>query len=310
MEALDFRDLSLFAAAAALGNLSAAGRRLGMSAATASRRLAAFEATIGARLLYRTTRSVALTADGEVFLRHVQRILKEMESAQNSLAAHRGAPRGTLRVTAPISFGQAHIAPALADFLALYPDVNIDLILSERLLDLVDEGIDVAVRIAALADSRMKSRRLAGVQRVVCASPLYLERHGTPLQPQDLKEHNCIVSSGRETWSFVHGGVREDVTVRGNVRSNDGVVVRDLALAGLGIVLRALWDVGPYLAGGDLVPLLREYETATSVDMWAVYPGGGRPSPKVRAFIDFLAQRFGPVPYWEQSGRAAPEAAL
>ncbi|TCS61300.1 LysR family transcriptional regulator [Varunaivibrio sulfuroxidans] len=298
---LDLRDISLFVAAAALGNLSAAGRRVGMSAATASRRLAAFEDVLGTRLLYRTTRSIALTADGEVFLRHAQRILKEMETARESLSAYRDTPRGTLRITAPISFGQAHIAPALPDFLSLYPDVNIDLILSESLLDLVDEGIDVAVRIAALADSRMMSRKLSGVRRVVCAAPSYLERRGRPLCLEDLKAHNCLVSSGRETWAFTRHGVRENVVVRGNVRSNDGVVVRDLALRGLGIVLRALWDVGPYLASGELKAVLPQYETATRADVWAVYPGGARPSPKVRAFIDYLTRRFGPVPYWEKN---------
>lgn len=296
---MEIEDLSLFVRAVAAGNLSAAGREMGLSPAVASKRIAALEARIGARLLHRTTRAVTPTEEGTAFHAHAQRILEEMEQAMAAVRSD-GAPRGHLRVTVPASFGLMHISPVIPDFLRRHPDLTMELHMADSLVDIVDEGFDCAIRIGALKDSTLVARRLAPNRRIVCASREYLDRMGTPQRVEDLTGHNCLVHNDQNLWVFETPQGRRSVRVSGSLKTNHAGVLRDAVINGLGIARKSTWDIGDHLARGDLVPLLPECGVSTDVAVWAVYPSARFLAPKVRAFIAFLADRFGPEPYWDE----------
>lgn len=296
---MDLQDLALFVKAVAAGNLSAAGRELGISPAVASKRIAALEQAVGARLLHRTTRAVTPTEEGSAFHAHALRVLEEMEEAMAAVRAD-GAPRGHLRVTVPASFGYMHISPAVPDFLRRYPDLTMDLHMADTLVDIVDEGFDCAIRIAALKDSTLIARKLAPNRRIVVASRDYLERHGTPERIEDLARHDCLVINDQNLWEFDTPQGRRSVRVSGSLKTNHAGVLRDAVVAGLGIARKSTWDIGDHLARGDLVPLFPRCDPATDVAVYAVYPSARFVAPKVRAFIGFLAERFGPEPYWDE----------
>lgn len=295
---MEIEDLSLFVRAVAAGNLSAAGRELGLSPAVASRRIAALETRVGARLLHRTTRAVTPTEEGTAFHAHAQRIIAEMEEAMAAVRAD-GAPRGHLRVTVPASFGLMHISPAVPAFLHRHPEVTMELHMADSLVDIVEEGFDCAIRIAALKDSTLVARRLAPNRRVVCAARDYLARNGMPERPEDLAHHNCLVHHDQNLWAFETPQGRRSVRVSGSLKTNHAGVLRDAVVEGLGIARKSTWDIGDHLARGDLVPLFPHCCVSTDVDVWAVYPSARFVAPKVRAFIAFLAERFGPEPYWD-----------
>jgi DNA-binding transcriptional LysR family regulator len=283
-------------------SFSEAARRLRVSKSVVSRQVSALEAQLGARLFHRTTRSLALTEIGRAYFERCSRILADIEEANLSVSSLQAAPRGRLRVNAPMSFGILHLAPLIPAFCQRFPEIDIDMELNDRFINLVDEGVDVAVRIGKLADSSLIARHLAPARKVLCASPEYLNRHGTPVTPDDLERHECLTYSNRATpeeWSFAHPDGRPwPISVQGRLRVNNGDVLREAALGGLGIVIQPSFIVGRDLQAGTLVSLLADF-IPQDLAIHAVYPHNRHLSPKVRAFVDFLVEHFGPRPYWD-----------
>jgi DNA-binding transcriptional LysR family regulator len=306
-ERLDLLDVALFVRAALLANVSAAGREFGLSAAVASSRIAQLEKRLGARLLHRTTRRISLTQDGEVFMARAEALLDAAAAARASVGHGQAEPQGRLRVSMPSSFGRQHVSPVIGDFLRRYPGVSVDLRLTDRLIDLVDAGIDVAIRVGVLKDSSLVARRLAANRRVLCAAPSYLAERGTPHHPSDLAQHECVILSDQRDWAFKTPAGTIDVRVSGRIVTDNGEVIRDALLAGFGIALKSTWDVAPFLRSGELVSVLESYPLAEEVALWALYPSRAFVPPKTLAFIDFLAGHFGEPPYWDaepaQTGR-------
>ena len=287
------------------GSLSAAARELGISPAVVSRTLAAMEARLGVRLINRTTRSLHLTDEGASYYETCSRILAEIEEADAAAAARRVEPQGMLRVALPASFGLNHIAPLIPRFAERYPKVELALSLSDRSVSLVEEGFDLAIRIAELKDSSLAARKLAPNRRVVCASPAYLRQHDAPKTPQDLAQHNCLIATWEQgmamTWEYkTPVGKRGSVRVTGRYACDNWEVLREWAVAGLGVALKSTWDVRKHLEDGSLVPLMPGYDFSSDVGIYAVYPHRRHLPAKTRMFIDFLAESFGPEPYWDQ----------
>ena len=296
-------EMAVFSRVVAAGSLSAAAREIGVSTAVVSRRLAALEARLGVRLINRTTRNLHLTEEGATYYDTCARLLAEIEEADAAVSAGRAEPQGALRVALPASFGHRHIAPLIPAFAALYPKVQLSLSLSDRNVNLIEEGFDLGIRIADLADSSLAARKLAPNRRVVCASPEYLRKHGMPRHPRDLTAHNCLTTSSdlAMTWEYRgpdghSGGVR----VSGRHACDNWEVLREWALAGLGVALKSTWDVRRHLEDGSLVALCPGYTFDTDVAIYAVYPHRRFLPAKTRAFIEFLADSFGPEPYWDQ----------
>jgi DNA-binding transcriptional LysR family regulator len=302
------QEITVFARIVGTGSLSAAARDLGMSPALVSRRLAALEARLGVRLINRTTRSLHLTDEGAAYYETCTRVLAEIQEADAAVSAGRAEPRGILRVALPASFGNQHVAPLVPKFAERYPDVQLALSLSDRAVNVVEEGFDLAIRIADLADSSLAARKLAPNRRVVCASPAYLRRHGAPRTPDDLAKHNCLTTDFAMNWDYrAPDGKPASVRVTGRYACDNWEVLREWALAGLGIALKSTWDVRRHLEDGSLVALFPGYSFATDVAIYAVYPHRRHLPAKTRAFIEFLAESFGPEPYWDRPGPKAPK---
>ncbi|MEO0035871.1 MAG: hypothetical protein RLZZ501_1894, partial [Pseudomonadota bacterium] len=268
--------LTAFAAVAEAGSFAAAARRLGRSTSRLSRQVAELEAALGSRLLHRTTRALTLTEAGRSYHEQVARILAELDAADLSVGRLQAAPRGRLRVAAPMSFGVLHLAPALPAFLDRYPEIDLDMAMNDRFVDLVEEGFDLAVRIGRLADSSLVARRLAPLRRVLCASPAFLAAHGTPRTPDDLARLPCLGYSNllpQEDWSFADpvSGRPWPVRIKARLRVNNGDALRLAALAGVGLAPLPSFLVGPDLAAGTLVPLLDPYLRQEGA-IHAVYP--------------------------------------
>lgn len=288
-------DLAFFALLLKEGSMVAVARELGVTPPVVTKRLAALEQRLGVRLLNRTTRRMSVTHEGELYLTNGARILADIEELELQVASSRAAPKGLLRVNATIGFGRRHIAPAVSDFARLYPEVEVQLQMTDRPLNLADTAFDVGIRIGELPDTRLTARRIAANRRLLCASPLYLARAGTPATPQDLQRHDCIIIredyAAYGAWQLGNGRRQETVKVRGTLSTNDGETAVAWALAGHGILMRSQWDAAPYLRSGRLCAVLEEW-TLPQADIYAVYPERLNLSAKVRAFIDFLAERF------------------
>lgn len=299
--------MSVFSRVVAAGSLSAAARDLGISTAGVSRRLAALEARLGVRLLNRTTRRISLTDEGAGYHEACNRILAEIEEADAAASARLVEPEGTLKAALPASFGHLHIAPLMPHFAALFPKVRLALSLSDRAVNVIEEGFDLAIRIGELEDSSLAARRLAPNRRVVCASPAYLAKHGAPQRPADLPGHNCLTTQDfHMNWEYRDpDGKRGSVRVPGKYACDNWEVLREWALAGLGIALKSTWDVRPQLEEGSLVALLPGYDFSSEVSIYAVYPHRRYLPAKTRVFVDFLADSFGPEPYWDRPAGAA-----
>jgi DNA-binding transcriptional LysR family regulator len=299
------QEMAVFSKVVAAGSLSAAARELGLSPALVSRRLAGLEGRLGVRLINRTTRSLHLTVEGARYYDVCTRVLAEIEEADAEVSVGRVEPQGALKVALPASFGHQHVAPLVPQFATRYPKVQLALSLSDRTVNIMDEGFDVAVCIADLQDSSLAARRLAPNRRVVCASPAYLEAHGTPRTPEELAKHNCLVTADfAGNWDYVApGGRAGSVRVKGKYCCDNWEVLREWALAGLGVALKSTWDVHRQLQEGSLVALLPGYTFHSDVAIYAVYPHRRFLPAKTRVFIEFLAARFGDEPYWD---RVAP----
>jgi len=293
------RDYALFAAVVEMGSISAAGQRLGLSPAAASKRLAALEERLGARLVHRTTRRLSTTQAGQAFYEEVRAILAAAEAAEARVSGRAERPAGLLRVSAPTSFGRLHVAPHLPAFLDLYPQVSAELLLDDGYSDLLADRIDVAIRIAPAPESAaLATRLLAPNHRVLCAAPRYLEAHGAPASLGDLAGHRLLAARHQSPWRLEGTDGKQSVEVESIVATNSSEVVRELCLAGTGIALRSTWDVGAELASRALRRVLPDWQGATDVAIWAVHAKAEPRPAAVTAYVEHMAAALGPVP-WE-----------
>ena len=295
-------DIAVFVRVVERGSFTLAADELSLSRAVVSKYVSRLENRLGARLLHRTTRRLSLTEAGAALFEASRGALERIEEAEGAVARFQAAPRGRLRVSAPMSFGILHLGPALADFARAFPDVSLDIRLDDRYVNLVEDGIDVAVRIGQLTDSSLVARKLGTTRAVACASPAYLAEHGEPDDPEELAGHDCLIYSylAAGVWRFTARGGREiPVAVSGPIRINNGIVLAEAAIAGGGVLVTPSFYVAPMLRDGRLKRILTAYRLP-ELGIYAVYPQRAHVPPKVRAFIDYLAARFGRKPDWEK----------
>ena len=288
-------DLAFFTALLRAGSLAALAREQGVTPPVISRRLAALEARLGLRLLQRTTRRMHLTQEGELYAQRGQALLDELQALEADVAARHLAPRGLLRVNASFGFGRCHIAPAVSDFARCYPQVGVQLTLTDRPMNLVETGLDLGIRVGGLPDSRDHACRLAANRRLLCAAPDYLARCPAPTTPEALGQHQCIVirenNQAYGNWQLRQGHRQVTVKVDGALSTNDGSTALAWGLAGHGILLRSTWEIAPLLRSGQLIEVLPHWQFSPA-DVYAVYPQRAHAPAKLRVFIDFLLARF------------------
>lgn len=286
-------ELKVFMRAVELRSISAAARSLRLSPAAASHRILQLEARFGARLLNRTTRSLQPTEEGQIFYEHAMQVLQAVERAESSMASASGHPSGALRVTAPLGFGRRVLAPMVAAFSEQYPKVQVRLRLSDHMIDLLEEAVDVAIRMAVPTDSSFIIRKLADCPRVLCAAPEYLRRHGTPTEPEQLLDHNCLLlrfpGSKQFRWTLTGRDEPIILPVQGNFDADDGDVLSEWALQGAGIVMKPYWEVAEHLRSGALQVVLPEYPPEP-VNLVMLYPHRRLVSAKVKTFVEFMMQ--------------------
>jgi DNA-binding transcriptional LysR family regulator len=289
-----FEEMRVFTAVIDTGSFVGAADALGMSKAAVSRHVAELESRLGVRLLHRTTRKLSLTPEGETFHARCRELLEGVQDAEAEITSRSGEATGVLKVNVPFSFGLLHLAPLWTEFMARHPKLTLDVTLSDRVVDLVEEGFDMAVRIARLPNSSLVSRKLAATRLVLCASPEYLRAHGTPAHPSELAQHEVLVYSWLsmgEAWEFTGPDGPVSVTVQPRLRTNSGDTCRVAALNHRGIVLQPTFMIGPDLEAGTLVEVLPGFRSL-ELGIYAVYPSRKHVSPKVRLLIDFLVEAF------------------
>lgn len=294
------KQIEAFVSVATRGSLSAAARAEGVTPAIVGRRLDALEARLGIKLLLRTTRKLTITFEGQAFLEDCQRLLNDLANAEATVSLGGVRAGGHLKVSAPAGFGRQHVAPLVDDFMRANPEVTVNLNLSDRLVDLINENIDCAIRIGELTDSSLVSVRLGEMRRMVVASPAYLVQHGVPRTPDDLAKHNCLSLGQQRGWVFRHpdSGETETIKVSGTFECNDGAVLHEWALAGRGLAWRSLWEVGRDLKEGRLTSVLDAWQ-APPMGIYAVFPQRRHLPLRVRLFIDLLKDTYGRPSYWE-----------
>ncbi|MES2049799.1 MAG: LysR family transcriptional regulator [Pseudomonadota bacterium] len=298
-----FKQISTFAEVAMRGSLSAAARAEGIAPAMIGRRLDALEQRLDVKLLQRTTRKIALTTEGVAFLEDCQRILAELEEAETAVSERSARASGQLNISAPAGFGRQHVAPLVPSFLSENREVKLTLSLNDRIVDLIGEGIDVAIRIASLTDSNLIGVKLADNKRVVVASPSYIKRHGAPTTLDELSNHNCLAISSdgsQRGWTFRQNGKNMVLKVDGNMVCNDGEVLHDWALSGKGLAWRSMWEVGSEIESGKLVTVLDEFN-APGNDIYAIFAQRRHLPLRIRAFVDFLRHAYSKPNYWQKS---------
>jgi DNA-binding transcriptional LysR family regulator len=293
-------ELEAYVRSVELGSFSAAARELKLTPSGVSKLVSRLERVLKARLLHRTTRRVAPTPEGELFLERCRRVLAELDDAENEVGRVRDRPRGRLRMHVGVGFAVHQVVPALPRFLARYPEVLVDLIVEDRPVDLAREGVDISVRPGPLSDGAVVARKLFGFERVVCAAPGYLRRHGTPRTPQDLAAHRCIVVSGfpgRGEWPFDTPAGRQVISIQPAMRVNNADSVLDLGLMGAGIIRLNEFIVAEAFRARQLLPILTDFRADEEVDMLALYPRERHRLPRVAAMLDFLAESFASRPW-------------
>lgn len=302
-------DLRVFVRVMDRGNFSLAASDLGITPSAVSKLVSRLEDRLGVRLLERSTRRLALTPEGETFLSRARRIVADIEEAEAEVARVRGAPRGKLRINSGTAFGLHQLAPALAEFLARYPEIDVELSITDRLVDLIEEQSDIAVRSGHIPAGPFIQRKLADLQRVICAAPAYLARRGTPQVAGDLKGHDCIVVAGPglNRWTFKGRGGVDVVDVRPRVTTDDAEAALRLAIEGAGIIRLSDVIVGGPLRDGELVALLTDVHHVEPFPLAAIYPAGRNRLPRVAVFLKFLEERFGHAP-WRLPELPAPGA--
>lgn len=292
--------MRIYCAVVENGSLAAASRALGISPSVVSKQLSGLEDRLGARLLNRTTRRISVTEVGSAYYDRCKRIVADVDEAEVAVSLSHTAPRGLLKVTAPSTFAHRHVTPHLPGFGELYPEVGIELHVNDRIADLVDEGFDLAIRIAQLKDSSLIARRLAPNYRSIVATPAYLKQRGIPESPDDLLRHDLItgtVGSTINDWHFVIDGEEQVIRTQGKIAINNGDAILSAVLSGGGLAMLASFMTGEFVQSGRLLPVLEEF-VREDVPIHAVYPSTRHLSPKVRAFVDFLVRTYGPEPYW------------
>ena len=298
-----FEDLQAFVAVVEAGSFTAAADRLDVVKSAISRRVSGLEERLGVQLLQRTTRTLNLTETGQSFYERSARILADLDEAESAIQHEHGELSGTLHIALPLSFGVRHMCKPIAAFTMRHPQIRFDLDLNDRRIDLIEEGIDLAVRIGHLADSSLIARKLFDVNTVICASPHYLKTHGTPQAPADLREHDCLVYSNLpdpDKWGWTdRQGKQRSVEVRSVMRASSGDFLTNAAAHGLGVVIQPTFLASEAIRRGNLIPILEEYVWPTS-PAHAVYPPTRHLSYRVRAFIDFLVERFAGTPQWDR----------
>lgn len=298
-------DIAVFVQVVKANSFTAAARDLDISRSVTSKYVSRLEQRLGIRLLNRTTRRLRLTEAGVRFYEQSRSALGQLEDAEGEIQAMQSAPKGKLRISAPSSFGVIHLAPLIPELQENYPDLSIELSLDDKLVDIVETGTDVAIRIADLPDSTLIAKRIANCRYVVCASPNYLEEHGGPNTPDDLAEHNCLLFKfwgSPAQWQFLDKNDQfVDVTVRGNAVSNNSLAMREMLLQGGGITMAPTFLVGEDIEKGHLKAVLSDHRFKP-LSIYAVYPHRQFLAAKVRAFLEFLSERINPeVPYWDKS---------
>ena len=295
-------DIVVFVRVVDDGSFTRAAERLKLSRSVVSKYVTRLEGRLGARLLNRTTRRLSLTEAGRIFYERSRRGLQDIEEAEAEVSRLQEKPRGVLRINSPMSFGILHIAPALPEFLAQHPEVSVEMNLDDRVVDVIEEGFDVSIRIAEMPDSSLIARRLAACRHVIVAAPAYLEKHGTPRTPEDLRDHNIISFSYQTSaydWHFISPDNKQvSVPVSGSMQANNSLALREALLRGVGITRTPTFVVGKDVQDGHLLSILGNYRTL-EVSIYLVYPQRRHLSPKVRAFVDFMADRISEPPYWD-----------
>ena len=290
-----FSDLAFFTTLIKLGTLSAAAQEMGVTPPSVSKRLASLEARLGVRLLNRTTRRISLTPEGEIYVGEGANVLAELDALERRVAGAKTVPRGQLKVSATLGFGRRHIAPALSKFARAFPEVEVQLDLTDKPVNLVEQGYDASIRFGELPDARLTARLLAANKRLLCAAPSYLRRTGEPSRPSELRRHPCLFIRESDeifgTWHLRCGNRRETVKVRGPLSSNDGDCALSWALDGHGILMRSQWDAAPYIRSGRLRPVLVDW-ALPSADIFLVFPTKANMTAKTRVFVDFMLKRF------------------
>lgn len=296
--------MQVFVSVVDTGGLSAAGRAMGLAPSSVSRRICELEDMLGVKLLHRTTRKLSLTEAGETYYERCKDIVSSVDEANLAVTAKRAGPSGVLRLTVPASVAKRHIVPAVAAFQKQFSAVQIVMLVTDRIADIVSEGLDLALRIGPLEDSSLIARKVGEARRLVCASPVYLDSAGEPKHPRDLVDLACVTSrthAGTNVWRFRRGDERVEVRATGAFFADDGETLVAAACAGLGIVLLPEWLVGAERGDGKLVEVLSEYTPEPAITaLYAIYPAGPYVPPKVRAFVDFLADRFSRTYDWTE----------
>ena len=297
-----FENMATFIRVVETGSISAAADRLGVAKSAVSRRLKELEGHLGVELFHRTTRKMNLTDSGRAFYHQSVRILEDVIEAEHATSQAHGTLKGSLKIALPSTFGLMHMGPAISEFLQTHPQIEFDLDFNDREVDLIQEGFDLAIRIANLPDSSLIARRLAPIQTVMCASPSYLEQKGMPRSPDELIEHQCLVYSllrDFEYWYLTDAGGKEIKTrIRPCLKASTGEFLKDAAVEGLGIILVPSFIAYKEIESGALVPVLKDYRPS-QLDAYAIYPQTRHLSQRVRAFVDFLVKRFEGTPYWD-----------
>ncbi|MFP6711097.1 MAG: LysR family transcriptional regulator [Rhodospirillales bacterium] len=294
-------EMAVFAEVVEAQNFSVAARALRLTPSAVSKLIGRLEERLGARLLNRTTRQVSLTDEGRTYYQSCLPILAAIKDAEMAVSNFQEEPRGLLKINSSTAFGLSHLEPLLPDLLAKYPDLRIELTLSESIVNLVEEEVDVAIRTGNLPDSSLIARRLGSIRRIVTASPEYLKQHGAPKTPIDLKDHNCLQISTLTTfnhWEFQVGGKIKRIDISGNFETNNATALHRAVLAGIGLMRSANFIVAEDVKAGRLQAVLEEYESKKELGVYAVYPHSQHLSPKVRVFVDMLVDTFVPVQPW------------
>ena len=290
-----FSDIAFFALLIKEGSMAATAQELGLTPPAVSKRLAQIEKRLGVRLLQRTTRQISLTPEGETYLTEGANVLANLEELERSVSGSRNMPKGTIKIGATLGFGRRFIAPAIAKFSDLFPEVEVQLTLNDRPINIVEKGLDVVIRFGELPDVRLTARLLANNHRILCAAPAYLQRMGEPVHPKDLSKHRCLfireADESYGTWHFNQGQKTETIKVQGPLTSNDGESVIRWAIEGRGIVVRSIWDAEQYVKSGQLKPILTDWDLP-SADIYAIFPTRNNLSAKTRAFVDFILEEF------------------
>ncbi|WP_299017652.1 LysR substrate-binding domain-containing protein [uncultured Photobacterium sp.] len=284
----NWEGVSEFVAVAEAESFTAASKKLGISTAQVSRQISALETRLAAKLFYRTTRKVSVTEVGRIYYQHCRQVLDGLEEAERAISNLQSTPRGLLKVTAPVTYGEGTIAPLLNDFMMQYPELEVQLLLSNKKVDLIDEGFDLAIRLGKLEDSSMMAKRLGSRTQYVCASEKYLAAQGVPHSLSELDQHNCLQGT-LDYWRFQEGGKPRNIRVKGNLRCNSGHALTDAALKGVGIVQLPDYYVQQYIDSGQLIPVLSQF-TEKDDGIWALYPHNRHLSPKVRMLVDYLGE--------------------